>query len=232
MGATQVVKSQANEDAGNVNALGGIKASTGTVGQDQMLTQAASGRISKMQSRYVDFTAKIMKHIAWMLWVDEVKRMPGQEMIPGLSMPVDVSWTPEDREGDFMDYNFSVDPYSTVYRSPEQQIASINDRVQNLYLPAMPYLQQQGMSIDFQAINEAYAELLDIPLFKNIIISAEPPPEDPPSGRPPQPNTPTQTTRTYERRDTANPESMGQMAMQGMMQNMQNSAQSQDAGID
>ena len=216
-GYAQLLSGEMNQQAGNPNAIGGLSSQTGTVGQDQMLQQAAGQRIAKMQKRVIAFTKKIVKSIGWMLWVDEVKRMPGQERVPGLSEPIDVSWTPEDREGDFMQYNINVDPYSMPYQSPEQKIAAISDRIQNFYLPALPLMQQQGMTLDFNAINELYAELLNIPQFRDIIISADVQPQEPPSGQPPQPNKPGSTTRNYVRQSSSNPAGQKAMQVQQMM---------------
>jgi hypothetical protein len=185
-----------DRQAGNLRAMAGLGPSASTVGQEELVYSAASRKEAKMQHRVHDFVARLMQSVGHMMWVDEVLTVQTQEeLAPGTGIYADRSWTPEHREGDFWQYSFDIDPYSTNYEPPEFKAQKVERAIQqmvNLY----PMLQQVGGTIDVQELVRYYAEAMGIPELENVITFTQ-------SAAPPQQTgdtrMPTETTRNYVR---------------------------------
>ena len=110
---------------------------------------------------------------------------------------------PEMREGDFLQYNFEVEPFSMNYESPESKIQKLEramDRLGQLF----PIIQAAGGTIDVQQMQRDYAELLGIPELKNWVTFSTPPAiEQPGPASGESPVKPSTTTRNYVRRNVA-----------------------------
>lgn len=162
----QIIQGLFSRMAGNLDAMGGLGPQSGTFGQDQLIAAAVSKREAKMQQRVVRVVAAVVRDLGWLLWVDKSKEMRGQYFIPGVRTPVDVSWTPEDREGDFLQYNFDVAPYSMAYQSPTERGKQLLTLLGQVYLPLMPMMIQQGGSLDIKEITSDLADLFDSPRLR------------------------------------------------------------------
>jgi hypothetical protein len=155
----QVVNGRASEEWGNLKTLGGISTGAETLGQEQLLQQAASGRIQMMQQVVMDVTKECIEAIAWYLWNDPLVKIDTVDKIPGTSVEMEVSWPHEQdqygqqqdlRQGEFNDMNFDIVPYSLTDKPPAQRLQNINGVV-NMLIPLLPLLQQQGVIFDAQA---------------------------------------------------------------------------------
>lgn len=157
--------------AGNLTAMLGLGSQAETLGQEQLIHSAASKKEAQMQFRVLDGANRVVRDLAWMLWNDAVKTMPAQLPIEGASeeYAVDATWTPEDREGDFLDYNFDIDVHSMPYQSPQQRVQALTTLLTQIYAPLMPMLQQQGGMVDLQALTETYADMMSLPEIRSII---------------------------------------------------------------
>jgi len=176
--------------AGNLDAMAGLGPQSDTLGQDKLIHSAVSKREAKMQFKVVAFTERIVRDLGWMLWVDSVKSMPGQYDIEGVPGSIDAPWTPEDREGDYLDYNFKVEPYSQAYKSPSERAQFLMSVITQLVIPAQ-------LPIDFEKTIDILAELNDMPRLKEIVRFPSAGSDDsnaPPQGQPPRP---ANTNRTY-----------------------------------
>ncbi len=158
--------------AGNLQAMAGLGPSADTATQDKLIHGAVSKREANMQYRVVAFTEQICSDLGQLLWNDPFAEMPEQREIN--SYKFDISWTPELREGNFLQYNFAVEPFSMAYKSPSERINNINMFVQQMVMPLMPNIQEMGGMLDAQELVELYAELMDLPRLKDIIKFQEP----------------------------------------------------------
>jgi len=187
--------------AGNLTALLGLGSQSSTVGQEQLIHSAGSRKIGQMQYRVMDATTNLIKSLAMMLWEDEFKEVVGRYEIPGAGgLSVDATWKPGEREGKFMDYNFSISPFSMTYKTPTQTVETINSLVTQIFAPMMPMLMEQGGTIDFAALTDLYADLLDTPRLRDIVKFEGAPSETP---APSMPTKSASTTRNYVRRSEA-----------------------------
>jgi hypothetical protein len=191
-----------NTAAGNPSVLAGLGPQSPTATQDQMISQAAGQRVSKMQMRTAEFAAGICKHLGWHMWDDQQLQVPGQMEIPGTDISVEANWNPDHRDGDFLDYNFEVVPYSMSYQSPSEQMQAMTGAIMNVFMPLMqtPQAQQAGMAIDVQVLVEEFAMLMNLPRLPKLITFSAPLPSDGAMDQSHDRSKPPVTTRNVVRR--------------------------------
>ena len=183
--------------AGNLQMMAGLGPQSDTLGQDKLIHGAVSKREANMQYRVVDFTSRICRDLGSLLWQDQVLEIPQDFATSGIKVRAD--WTPEVREGDFIDYNFAIEPFSMMYKSPSERMQGISNFVTQIALPMEGMMQQYGGTIDIQELVEMYAELMDMPRLKQI-VKFEEPKDDRPGPTPQQPAKASHTVRESVRR--------------------------------
>lgn len=193
-----------DQQAGNLTALLGLGAQSDTATQEQLIHSAGSRKIGQMQYRVMDATTKLVRSLGLLLWEDNFKTITSTIPLPGLEKyQVDATWKPGDREGDFIDYNFRINPVSMPYRTPTQNVEMINNVITQIYAPLMQMMMAQGGTIDFAALNETYADHLDNPLFRRIIKFQNPSPQLTSPGLPDRPTKAGTSTRNYVRKNVS-----------------------------
>lgn len=189
--------------AGNLDAIGGLAAQTQTVGQDRLLTASASQRVQDMQATMNAFVKGVVTDIAWYLWEDPLVKLPLTKRIPGTDLQIPFQWPVDKngqdrRMGELFHYNFDIQPYSLMSRSPSERLSQLIPLVQNVI---MPLTQMAGATIDVERFLKEVAELSGEPIIGNMVIY--PNGEESPSRGPVRddegPGMPSATTRTYVR---------------------------------
>lgn len=188
---------------GNWDALGGLAPMSNTASQDQLLTQSATGRVQDMQTKMMVFETKVITDIGYWLWTDPVSTERFAKKIQGTRFSVDDGmWSPENRTGDFFQYNFSVNPHKRIRRSPDEQANGLIALLTQVILPAMPYM-QQGSPIDWEQLFEIVARYSNYPELREII--RWPQGDSLPGPQPEMPTKPNVSTRTYQRVNRTEP---------------------------
>ena len=183
--------------AGNLQMMAGLGPQSDTLGQDKLIHGAVTKREANMQYRVVDFTSRICRDLGSLLWQDQVLEIPQDFETSGIKVRAD--WNPEVREGDFIDYNFEIEPFSMMYKSPSERMQGISSFVTQIALPMEGMMQQYGGTIDIQELVEMYAELMDMPRLKQI-VKFEAPKDDRPGPTPQHPAKASHTVRESGRR--------------------------------
>ena len=186
--------------AGNLDMLGGLGPQSETLGQDQLLSASASMRLQKMQHKTIEFTQGVIEDLLFYLWYDPYINIPLVKRVKGFEdVAVPVNFNPEDRnEGDFLQYNIKIDPYSMQYQSPESKLQGLRTLFAEIITPLMPMMQAQGVSLDLEMLFRKIAKLSNIPELNDIITYSNPNYESQPVGKTTQ-KAPV-TTRNYTRR--------------------------------
>lgn len=189
--------------AGNLDTLGGLSPMTDTVGQDKMLSEAASARVKQMGERTLDFVKEIFRSLAWYEWTDPVRqRTIVKKPMAGARTGIVKKWSMETRDGDFLDYNFNIDVYSMQDDSPSMKLQKIGTVLERFVFPVLPQFAEQGGRVNLQKLSKHISRLANIPELEDIVEFVEPSemPRQPAGGAPsPSLAKPTHTTRTYER---------------------------------
>ena len=192
--------------AGNLDSLGGLSPQANTATQEKLISEASSARIRAMSDATVDFAKAIFKRLAWYAWTDPVRERTivksASRHLPGLA--VTKKWTPETRDGDFLDYNFDIDVFSMQDDSPTTRMEKFLSVYERVVLPMLPQLQEQGAVIDLHAILEWVGRNSNLPELTDFVLFPDAPPDQRmPGGGSPRPEYVSTkapvTHRTYER---------------------------------
>lgn len=185
--------------AGNLDMLGGLSPQSDTLGQDQLLANSASQRILDMQKATVSFATEIVQDIAAYLYYDPLVNIPITKRVADYDdIYVNTAFTADLAEADFLQYNFDIDPYSLQYQTPETRMNNLNQIFMNLIAPMMPFMSQQGIMVNFEALFKTFSKYGNLPELNDILIYTMPLMEQAmPVGEPPT-KSPI-TKRTYER---------------------------------
>lgn len=196
IGITATMMQLFNRSAGNLDALGGLGPSSGTVGQDRIINEQANERLRDMQSRLHRFVKGIVGALADMEYADPFKERVLTKKVGVVE--IESLYGPERREADFREFNIDIVPYSMEDQTPSER-ASMLREVMGELIQLQPMLEQRGVSLRVEEYIKSLGELIDEPaLMESLVEYAEPMAEGPSTkarGVPP-PNT---TTRRYER---------------------------------
>ena len=177
---------------GNIDAMGGLGAQTETLGQDRLLTEAATAQLKQMADSVVMFSEKLFRTFAFYEWNDPVLHRELIKKIPGTDISINVPWGKKDKKGKLQLYDLKIDIYSLQDDSPSSRLARLRTFLNEFVLPLMPAIQAQGGSIDVQKIIKAAAKYTGFPEGEDLVIfiepseqagaNAPPPPQSSPNG--------------------------------------------------
>lgn len=178
--------------AGNMSSLAGLRALTGTVGQEEIVHSAATGRLQDMQLAMLAAQKRLYEDIGWWIWHDEtsdyhlIKMVEGTDyMVPG------ATWRPEDRQGVYNDYNFDITPYSAKPSGPGEEAEEFT-RTLMMLAQATPLMANQQMAIDWEMAIKHLAKLKNMPDLERMVkyIEGETQPSGVPVVKPMAPESP------------------------------------------
>ena len=159
--------------AGNTDLIGGIVASSKTLGQDQMLMGNASVRVNDMRNAVEEHGRAIVKKVAWYIWNDdEFKADLTRD--EGSLKNIPVKWRPFDRPGDITDFDFNIGVYARINDSPEQRAERLAAWVNRYVLPLAPLQAQQGSRVNMDVLMNVTGRDLDLPEIADLWEEAQP----------------------------------------------------------
>lgn len=201
-----------DEMGGNLKSRLGMGQQADTAKQEELIQAANNTVLGKMQASMYGATRGLIKSLALELWNDEFKTIVARlpvEGAPGYTF--DATWRPGDREGNFLDYNFDVNVYSTIYQPPGMQLQEFTGLLTNVLVPLEQMIAAQGGVLNLQLVCRKFAELSNKPWLNEIVtFGAPPPPEEGPSASIRGSKKPSSTTRTYNRKSTSTATPQGQ----------------------
>jgi hypothetical protein len=116
------VEQQFSKLAGNLDLLAGQKSGAPTATEAEMLQSNAGIRTADMQEAVYQFTAEIFRSIAFEIHTDPLYDTTLCKRDQRTGTELQVRYTPEMREGNFLDYAFTVKPYSMARQDPNLQL--------------------------------------------------------------------------------------------------------------
>ena len=159
--------------AGNLQAMGGLGAQSSTVGQEEMIHGQLSKNVADMRLAVVNFASDCILDLGRLMWEDQTLELRTSIPVGNSGIKVGSNWTPDRRDGEFEDYQFRVEPYSMVFKTPEQKLQELFQVLTEL-APLWPMFQASGATIDAEAIVEEIARLKNRPEFMRFITFANP----------------------------------------------------------
>ncbi len=166
------VKDLATYFAGNLDALGGLSRMSETLGQDELLTANASKRLESMQKRMTGFTTELVEDVAWYRWTDPVRDFPVVKRKHGAE--VATSLTVMQRETNFLEYNFKIEPYSMQHQTPASRLASLTQIFERFMAPFVPMMESQGIVLDFESLFAMISKYSNLPELQDLLIYTNP----------------------------------------------------------
>ena len=160
-----------SSQAGNLDSLGGLGPQSDTLGQDQLISSSSGKKIDAMEYRVNRHVKEILHSLAFFLISDPLIDLPLIKRSGGVDIPTRFSQF--QMEGDFFDYNIDIEPLSMRPKSAQQQLAGFMQAIQQLVLPMLPMIQQEGLTLDNERMLEIVAELADIPQLREVIVNAK-----------------------------------------------------------
>jgi len=131
-------------EGGNLSSLGGLGPSAETFRGDKLIHDTASSLIRFLQTRLHNCVSDILRKHAWWVWTEDIRNFSGKSEIPGVDVYVTWTFTAEEREGDFLDYNFSIAPYSMQRRTPDEKAQMVIQLWQGFVMQSAEIMQQDG----------------------------------------------------------------------------------------
>jgi hypothetical protein len=203
-----------SKHGGNLDVMGGLSPMTSTVGQESLLSEAASERVKQMQNRVYASMQPLCEDICEYFMSDPTLEVPITKPIPGTNESVETVWRRDEMRGDRSQYQAIIEPHSMQRRTPLERLAQVQDYWDRM-VNSLPLYQARGMSPNVEALHKIYIKLADLPELADLIIYTQgetmPSPED--AGMPKQ------TKRTYERvnRGSATQSGQEQRLIQSLM---------------
>jgi hypothetical protein len=167
-----------NTFAGNPEVLGGAGPASETVGQEEIISGAASKRIDYMNQRVEEVARAAILKMARYEWGDPLVNMSLRKMVPGTEVAIPTTFTSEATQGEFPEDMIDIIPYSMRYFSPIERMRMI-ERDLNSLGPWAQMMEAQGAFIDFKGLQEMKAHFYNMPEFRRYIKfrGAEPAPQ-------------------------------------------------------
>lgn len=186
---------------GSLDVLAGIGPQAETAAQDQLLSAASSRRVQDMAEHVIGFVRGIAKDLAWYTWnAGETLSIPFSKDLGPFQLVNDLSSVR--REGQFLDYNFGIEPYSMQAITPQQRAGLLVQLFTQVVMPAAPMLMQRGEAPNVRFLLEKYGEYMDLPEAEELLVAAAMPQmEEPPMGE--SAKMAPQTKREYIRRSVS-----------------------------
>lgn len=159
--------------AGNLQAMGGLGAQASTVGQEELIHGQLTKNVADMRMAMVMFASDCILDLGRLMWNDQTLELHSSMPVGNSGIEVRSDWTPDNRQGEFDDYEFKVEPYSMVFKTPQQKLQELFQVLQQI-APLWPMFQASGATIDVEALIDEIARLMNRPELRRIITFANP----------------------------------------------------------
>lgn len=159
--------------AGNLQAMGGLGAQASTVGQEEIISGNVARNVADMRMAVVSFASECVLDLGRLMWEDQTLELQTSIPVGNIGIEVSSNWMPDYRQGTFEDYEFRVEPYSMVFKTPEQHLQELFQVLREL-APLWPMFQASGATFDAEAIVDEIARLKNRPEFRKFITFTDP----------------------------------------------------------
>ena len=159
--------------AGNLQAMGGLGAQAATVGQEELIHGSLSKNVADMRMAVVNFAADCILDLGRLMWEDQTLELRTSMPVGNSGIQVRSDWEPDYRQGQFDDYEFKVEPYSMVFKTPQQHLQEYFQVLREI-APLWPMFQSSGATLNVQILVKEIARLMNKPEIESLITFATP----------------------------------------------------------
>lgn len=150
------------------DVMAGLGPVADTATQERIVKGSSDQRVAAMQDRFAEFAEEVVRRLAWYEWTDPLREDVVYRRISGTDYFYGELWSPETREGDFVQYDIHIEPYSMQRQSPAsklQLLFAMFDRT----LQAMPILAAQNVVPDINGFYELVSRLANLPELRQMV---------------------------------------------------------------
>jgi hypothetical protein len=149
-----------SEMTGNIDLLSGTDTNQPTATQAEMLQANTSVRLADMQSLVYQFTGDIGRALAFYIHTDPLIELPLVKRVGG--QEIQVAYTPEMREGEFLDYAIETTPFSMARTDPNMKLRRKMEFITNAIPALAQAFQILGPAFNIEAALVSIARDMDI----------------------------------------------------------------------
>lgn len=157
-------RQQFNLMGGNLDAIAGLQPQSDTATQDRLMATAANALLDAMRQQVISFTKRVIEKQAWYIWTDPLREEPVVLQVPGTGYEVKTVYSPDVREGDFLQYNFKIEPYSMMDETPSMKVEKLMAFMSNFVFPSAEMAMQSGLAPNIQEIARMLCKWLNLPM--------------------------------------------------------------------
>jgi hypothetical protein len=161
------VKRQFSEQAGNLDLLAGTAAAAPTATQSEMLQANSSVRLSDMEHVVYGFVASIGDALKFYLHTDPLIQLPLARRVNGQDQQV--VYSPEARQGDWLDFHTETEPYSMARQDPNMKVRRIMEFATNVIPAGAQAVQMLGPGFNLGAFIKLVAREIGLQDVDEII---------------------------------------------------------------
>lgn len=158
-----------DELSGNLRLLGGVGPIAETATQERLANVNASRLVRDMQLQVVAFTKRILQNIAWYEWTHPTRTRRVELKVGRNGTAVSEMWSPEIREGDFIEHEIDIVPDSMEHRSSAQQLEHLIKAIQTVVIPAMQMPSERPVVLKTPELLRKYSELDNLPELAEVV---------------------------------------------------------------
>jgi hypothetical protein len=139
-----------------------------TATQEKIVKSSADERVGAMQDRFAEFTQDIVQAMAWYEWTEELRGDVVYQQVADTPYFYSQQWSPETREGDFVQYDIGIEPYSMQRQTPASKLQlmfAMWDRT----MQAAPMLAAQNIAPDFNGFYDGVSRLANFPELRQMV---------------------------------------------------------------
>lgn len=168
------VKAMCDFTMGNLTQGAGLGASAGTLGQEQLIKQAANIRIASMQGMILTATTGVVRDIGFWLHYHPTVQYDMTMPIEGTDIKLPISWPRSEnewgdevdaRKGEYDEYEISIQPYSMQDVTPGQRAQMLRTIWREDILPTI----QMGVQPDVYAYLAKLSKYYDLPELAEMV---------------------------------------------------------------
>jgi len=157
-----------DEYSGFIRMLGGSGPIAETAAQEKIAFGNVSQVVRDMQLRVIDFTRSILRQLAWYEWTDPERQQMVEFTVGRNGRAERDIWSPEKRDGDFIEFEIDIEPDSMEHRSSRQQLTELMQAVQGVVIPMMQMPSDQPVILKTPDLVRKYAELANLPELQDV----------------------------------------------------------------
>jgi len=154
--------------------MGGLSPQADTLGQERLMSESASAQIDDMQDQVIQVTTEITQDLAEYLYYDPLVSIPITKRVSGTDYSITKTWPIDKgtdlRDGQFIKYNFNIQPYSMSHQTPMSKLQTMSQFFQQFVVPNMGMMEQQGISINFETMFKLVAELTNMDELEDMLV--------------------------------------------------------------